>query len=213
MMAQKRYSRLMVVAGNQTVPAHEQIFRPGDPSRRLGGDRVAAHPESHVERIEAAQRAALAQGVQHTGPYNPKRNNMYMRCWVPGLMAEDKPLAAPLQCHYDALVPWRERTKWDTHQRTACPAAQARAHDKKIAAIPDPGKVAAQARATRLQAESHRSTLFPWREGYTHMLADKATGQAVRAPWRQAGKCVMKGQPKHGRRAEVEQEAQQGGAQ
>ena len=199
MMAQKRYSRLMVVANQQTIPAHEQVFRAADPDKRIGGDRVSAHLPSHEQRIDARRQQSILASHIGSGPYNDKRNNMYMRCWVPGLMVEDKKPVHKLDCHYDALTPWHGRTKWAAHQRTACPAAQARVRADRAAAVPD--KAGVTSKVARLQAESHRSTLFPWREGYTHVLTDKATGQLIRGPWRKAGVGVMGKKVKHGKRA------------
>jgi hypothetical protein len=255
MMAQKRYNRLMVQAGQvcpspgpvllpskcthvalagalvieparacvraqMTVPAHEQIFRLGAPDKVIGPDRVSAHIPSHAERIQQTRDETVRTRHIGAGPYSDKMNNMYMRCLVPGLLAKDGHFQrpAPRQCHQKALTPWRQDSDWQTWQRTVCPSAQARAKAAKAAAAPDPEAVQLAQWRARMQAESHRSTLLPWRDGSRGpVLQDRATGQPVRAPWRRAGRGVMNegsrnrgGRdhlPKHGRRAHVREEA------
>lgn len=219
MQAQHRYKRLMVAAGQRTVPAHEQVFRTLDPDRHLGHDRIAPHHVPEDERIPATI-AEQRRCTHDPGPYSDKLNNMYMRNWhqaaYPFTKARHlKPWGAPEgveaaevrgsprdPAHYDALTPWRNGGQWAKHQRTACKGTQHRLAAAKVRAD-DLNKEQAARKAKN--ALAHKvSTLCHQAEDVPTMrklaIRDEITGAVrypvitgdIRPPWRKAGVGVMK---------------------
>jgi hypothetical protein len=219
MQAQHRYKRLMVAAGQRTVPAHEQVFRTLDSDRHLGHDRLAPHYVTEGERIAAAI-AEQRRCTHEPGPYSDKLNNMYMRNWnhvaYPFTKVRDlKPWGAPegVQAaeirgsprdpsHYDALTPWRNGDQWTKHQRTACKGTQHRLAAAKARAA-DLTKEQAARKAKN--AEAHKvSTMCHEAEDVPTMrtlaIRDEFSGAVrypvitsdIRPPWRKAGQGVMK---------------------
>ena len=219
--AQHRYKRLMVVAGQRTVPAHEQVFRTLDADRHLGHDRLAPHYVPEEERIPESI-AEQRRCTHDPGPCSDKLNNMYMRNWHQAAypftkVRHLKPWNAPegieaaevrgaprdIRAHHDALTPWRDEQKWSKHQRTACKGTQHRlaASKAKAGATGDKEQAARRLR----NAEAHKmSTLCHQAEDVPQMrklaIRDEMTGAVrypaitgdIRPPWRKAGRGVIK---------------------
>lgn len=204
--AQHRYKRLMVVAGQRTVPAHEQVFRQLDNEKHLGHDRMAPHfvPEDQriPETIAEQQRITL-----EPGPYSDKLNNMYMQNWnqaaYPFVKVRHlKPWGAPEgieaaevrggprdarhgpRAHHEALTPWRNEQKWTKHQKTACAGTQHRlAAVKAKKAVPDPATIARSKKnmeAHKMSALCHQAEDVPQMRKLA--IKDELTGAVRYAP-------------------------------